>query len=279
MKMLIFLVLVSTGVAEVYSVREQEVIQKTFSLAGGPARVVIDNLEGYVHVTGTSGSQVRVLAHKVTRAETDNDLAQAKNEVSLQMTEAPGSVSVYYDAPWRCNGEHNSGCHQSQRRFYDVTYDIDVEIPRGARAVVSTVNNGDVRVAQVAGDFDVSNVNGAIEMSGVSGSGDAHTVNGPITVRFAKNPATASSFKTINGQIDVYFRQEFSADLLFKTFNGEIYSDFDVSPRPIPAAMTEQRDGKFVYRSRGPKAARAGHGGPELSFDTLNGNIRLHQEQ
>ena len=166
-----------------------------------------------------------------------------------------------------------------QRRFYNVTYDIDVEIPRGARTVVSTVNNGDVRVSQVDGDFKVSNVNGGIGMSGISGSGEVHTVNGPIAVRFAKNPTATSSFKTVNGSIDVYFLGNFSADLLFKTFNGEIYSDFDVSPRPLPAAETEQHDGKFIYRSRGPKAARAGQGGPELSFDSLNGNIRLHRAQ
>ncbi len=288
MRLAVFLVLLCAGLAEVclgrpdsdrWAVREQETIQKTLSLSGAPMRVVVDNVDGYVHVTGTSGSQVSVTAHKTIRAETDSDLNQAKSEVSLQMTGAPGSVSVYYDAPWRCNGE-GRGCRgNNQRRFYEVIYDIDVEVPRAARTVISTVNGGEVRVAQVDGDFEVSNVNGGITMNGISGSGAVHTVNGPIVVHFARNPAAASSFKTVNGHIDAYFRPDLSADLLFKTFNGEIYSDFDVSPRAIPAAETEQRDGKFIYRSRGPKAARAGRGGPELSFDSLNGNIRLHQEQ
>lgn len=287
MRLFLYLVLIAAGSAaacsaspyfEHWPVREQETIEKTLPLSGNPMRVVVDNLDGYVHITGTSGSQVRVTAHKVIRADTDSDLSQAKSEVSLQITGNPGAVSVYYDAPWRCNGE-GRGCHQNQRRFYRVTYDIDVEVPRGARSVVSTVNSGDVRVARVDGDFDISNVNGGITMEAVSGSGDVHTVNGPISVQFTRNPGEPSSFKTVNGGIDIYLRPEASADLIFKTFNGEIYSDFEVSPRPIPAAETEQHDGKFIYRSRGPKGGRVGHGGPEMSFETLNGSIRLHREQ
>jgi len=261
-----------------WPVRAQETIQKTLTLAGPPMRLVVDNLDGYVHVTGGSSSQVRVTAHKVIRAETDSDLQEAKNEVNLDMSEKPGTVSIYYDAPWRCNGE-GRGCHDKQRRFYNVTYDIDVEVPRQARVAVSTVNNGDVRLDGTAGGFDIGNVNGAIAATGVSGFGDVHTVNGPVTVRFVKNPAGPSSFKTINGQLDLYFQPGLSADLLFKTFNGEVYSDFDVAPRAVPAGETEQHGGKFVYHGNRGGSGRVGSGGPALTFDTLNGNIRLHRER
>jgi DUF4097 and DUF4098 domain-containing protein YvlB len=154
-----------------------------------------------------------------------------------------------------------------------------VTVPRQARTVVSTVNNGDVRVDQIDGDFDVSDVNGGISMTGIGGSGDVHTVNGPITVRFAKNPTKPSSFRSVNGELDAYFPQDLSADLSFKTFNGQIFSDFEVSARPTQTAEAERRDGKYVYRSNRFRGARAGNGGPELSFDTLNGNVRLHKEQ
>lgn len=262
-----------------WPVREEETVQKTLTLSGEPMRLIADNLDGYVHVTGTSGSQVHVTAHKTIRAETDSDLREAKDEVKLDMTEKPGTVTIYYDAPWRCDGGRR-GCSGEPRRFYTVTYDIDIEAPRQARLVVSTINHGDIQIDGSSGDFDVSNINGPIRMTGIAGSGDAHTINGPVSIHFAKNPGGASSFKTINGPLDLYFRPGFSADLRFKTFNGEIYSDFDVTPEVIPAAGdAEHRDGKFVYRSRGPKAARAGHGGPELNFETLNGSIRLHREQ
>jgi hypothetical protein len=260
-----------------WALREQETIQKTLSLSAAPMRVVVDNIEGYVHVTATNGSEVRVTAHKTIHADADSDLQQAKSEVKLDITEKPGSVSIYYDAPWRCDGD-GGGCRHQERRFYTVTYDIDVEIPREARPVISTVNDGDVRIDGTAGDFEVRNVNGGITMSGISGSGDANTVNGPVSVRFTKNPSGASSFKSINGQLDFYFQPDLSADLRFKTFNGQIYSDFDVTPTAVPLTNeAERHEGKFVYRSKGMQGARVGRGGPELSFDTLNGNIRLHQ--
>ena len=262
--------------SERWSVRDEETIQKTLTLSGAPMRVLVDNVNGYVHVTATSGSQVQVTAHKTIRADTDNDAQEAKNEVKLEFEEKPGAVSIYYSAPWRCNNNCcNDGCRE-HRRFYDVKYDIDVQVPRSARAVVSTVNHGDVLIDGVAGDFDVRNVNGGITMTGISGSGDVHTVNGPVRVEFTKNPAAATSFKSVNGALDVYFQSGLSADLLFKTFNGQIFSDFDVSPHATPIE-TERKDGRYVYRSNRLQGGRAGQGGPQLSFDTLNGNVRLHR--
>lgn len=261
-----------------WPVRDQETIQKTLPLTEAPMRVVVDNVEGYVHVNGVAGSEVRITARKTIYAETDQDLALAKSEVNLNITDKAGIVTAYYDAPWRCNGE-GSGCHNSQRRFYDVVYDIDVEVPSAARLVVSAVNGG-IQIDKTVGDFEVNDVNGGIHMSGIGGAGPIHTVNGPVTVHFAKNPSRPCSFKSVNGSLDAWFQPKLSADLLFKTFNGGVYSDFEVSPRAIPAsAVTERKDGKFVYHSNGLSGGRAGSGGPELSFDSLNGSIRLHQEQ
>ncbi len=259
-------------------VREQETMEKTLTLSGAPGRLVIENLQGYVHATGSSGSSVHITAHKVIRAETDADLAGAKREVKLDISEKPGQVSVYYDAPWRCRGE-GYPCTKEVRRFYEVTYDIDVQVPRDARTALSTVNGGDVQVDGLNGNFEVSNVNGAIRMNAIGGSGDAHTVNGAVAVHFAKNPTGACSFKSVNGALDAFFPTDLSADLVFKTLNGGIYSDFDVAGRATAEVQSERRDGKYVYHSNRMSGARAGTGGPELSFMTLNGNIRLHRGQ
>jgi hypothetical protein len=263
-----------------WPIREQTTIQKTLELSAPPMRLVVDNVEGYVHVTGSTGSAVRIVAHETIRAETASDLQEAKSEVKLDIDGKPGSVSVYYNAPWRCNNGCCNGCNDQHRRFYNVTYDIDVEVPHEVRTVVSTVNGGDIRLDGTA-DFDVSNVNGAIAMNRISGSGDAHTVNGPIRIHFAKNPSGPCDFKSINGEMDAYFPAELSADLAFKTFNGQIYSDFDVQPRAVQASQSERQNGKFkfVYRSNGLRGGRTGHGGPELTFDAFNGSIRLHREQ
>ncbi|HEY7209670.1 MAG TPA: hypothetical protein VH477_05305 [Bryobacteraceae bacterium] len=284
MKRIIGLVLLAWGAIGVcmagshdenWPVREQQTIEKTVPLTGEPMRLVVDNVSGYVHVKATNGPNVRITAHKTVRAETPSDL-EASREVKLTIEGKPGSVDVYYDAPWRCNGDRR--CTSDHRRFYEVRFDLDIEAPHTARTVVSTVNGGELTL-DGTGDFDAGNVNGPIRMTNISGSGDAHTVNGPITIHFAKNPAGSCRFKTVNGSLDAYFPHDLSADLLFKTFNGEIFSDFDVDARVVPAAVTEHRGGKYIYRSNRASGGRAGKGGPELSFDTLNGSIRLHREQ
>lgn len=240
-------------------------------------RLMIDNVDGYVHIKGVTGSEVRITAHKTIRAETDSDLQQARSEVKLDISEKPGTVSAYYDAPWRCN-ENHSGCHDNQHRFYTVSYDIDVEVPSSARLFVSDINGGDILLDGTNGDFEVNDINGGIHMNNVAGSGSVHTINGPVQVHFAKNPAAPCSFKSINGSLDVWLQDPLSADFLFKTFNGQVYSDFDVSARAVPASgVTENQDGKFIYHSNRLSGARVGNGGPELSFDTLNGSIRLHR--
>src|SRR3954471_24476575 len=155
--------------SERWPVKEEETIEKTFALSGEPNRVVIDNLEGYVHATASAGSSIHIKAHKIIRAEADADLAQAKRDVKLDMSEKPGQVSVYYAAPWRCHGD-GQPCSGEHRRFYRVTYDIDVQVPREARAVISTVNAGDIRLEGTTGNFDLKNVNGAITMNAVGGS-------------------------------------------------------------------------------------------------------------
>jgi hypothetical protein len=286
MKRKVYLMLLASSLAALCTARadsdrwpigEQETIEKTLTLSGQPMRLVIDNLNGHVHVTGTTGSQVHVVAHKTIRAQTQADLIQAKSEVKLEMTEKPGSVSIEYTAPWRCNGDCD-GCCRHHEHFYEVSYDIEVEAPRHALLAASTVN-GPLQVEQMDGDFDVHDVNGGIRMSAIGGSGDVHTVNGPVAIQFARNPQRACSFKSVNGALDAEFQPGLSADLFFKTFHGGIYSDFDVAPAPVPAGDTERKNGMFVYRSNRQSRGRVGSGGPELSFDTVNGEIRLHEEK
>jgi hypothetical protein len=282
----VYLMLLASGLAALcfartdsdrWPVGEQETIEKTLTLAGQPMRLVVDDFNGHVHVIGTSGSQVHVVAHKTIRAQTQADLSQAKSEVKLEMTEQPGSVFIEYTAPWICK-DHCDRCCSQHERFYDVSYDIEVEAPRHALLVASTVN-GQLQVEQMDGDFDVHAVNGGVRMSAIGGSGDVHTVNGRVTIQFARNPQRASSFKSVNGALDVEFQPGLSGDLFFKTFNGGIYSDFDVLPLPVSAVDTERKNGMFVYRSNRQSRGRVGSGGPQLSFETLNGEIRLHEEK
>ena len=111
----------------------------------------------------------------------------------------------------------------------------------------------------------------------MGGSGSVDTLNGSVKVAFSRNPARESSFHTLNGPIEVYFHSSPDADLSFHTLNGGVYSDFDVTT--VPTTIKGGTSGnRFLYRSGGNMKVRAGKGGPELSFHTLNGSIRLHSK-
>jgi len=112
-------------------------------------------------------------------------------------------------------------------------------------------------------------------MAEVSGSGRVYALNGRVQVVFHDNPHAASSFGSLNGEVRVSFPSSLAADLRFKTFNGGVYTDFPVSYLPLKTAAGERHDGKFVYKSNEWSSVRVGRGGPELSFDAFNGNIRI----
>jgi DUF4097 and DUF4098 domain-containing protein YvlB len=163
---------------------------------------------------------------------------------------------------------------------YEVKFDFTIRVPRSAAIRLCTINSGDIIVNGTQGDFDVTNVNGLVEMRGVAGAGRAHTVNGPVTVTFAANPKQPASFKTVNGNVDVQFLDGLSADFAMKTMNGGLFTDFDTQPLASKVAVPgERRNGRFVYHANEFAHVRVGSGGPELTFETLNGNVRARRAQ
>jgi hypothetical protein len=63
-----------------------------------------------------------------------------------------------------------------------------------------------------------------------------------------------------------------------KTMNGGLFTDFDSQPLPGKVTATgERKNGRFVYRANEHTRVRVGGGGPEITFETLNGNIRARR--
>ena len=270
-----------------YQVVEESDVTRTLTFAGsvsGSGGRILDvrNTNGFIRVEATTGSSVEMSIHKVIRGETSADVAEAQRDVRLEFKEgAPRIEATVFDRRGHYCGEQWNDRNDDrnwERVHYDVRFDFTIKVPRDAAIRLCTVNNGDLIVNGTQGDFDVTNVNGLIEMRGVAGSGRAHTVNGPVTVEFTANPKQPSSFKTVNGNVDVFFRDGLSADFQMKTFNGGLFTDFDSQPlagRIAPA--TERRNGRFTYRANEFTRVRVGAGGPEMTFETLNGNVRARR--
>jgi hypothetical protein len=80
---------------------------------------------------------------------------------------------------------------------------------------------------------------------------------------------------TVNCKIVVVFPRDYADDLRMKTLRGGLYTDFDVTTLPSAPAVAERRNGKFVYRNDRFAAVRVGRGGPQITFEGVNGDVHV----
>ena len=280
--------LVAVGLAGAYAtsarglVRDERRETRRLQFSGTGVRTLdVRTLNGSIRVTGDSSPDVRLEA--VTRVEADDDAAlrTGLQTVTLEAEEQGATVAVTL----RDDGQNTCGEQPWRRRAawwdehgFSRSTDLTVRVPHDVRVRLCTVNGDAVTVTGVAGDFDVSSVNGKVVLAGMSGSGRATTVNGEIEASFVASPRTASQFTTVNGSIDATFPRDFAADLQLKTFNGGLFTDFETTALPVtPELERPGRPGRprYVYRQRGFTHLRVGAGGPVVTFDTLNGDVRI----
>lgn len=263
-----------TGLAlKAADVDQRETIRNTYPLSGSsPKKVIVDNVTGSIRVTGYAGSEVRLVAQKRLRADSPESAEQARRDVKLDITQDANTVRFYVDGPFRCR---DGGVHIDHDPGYEVKYDFELQVPQDSATDLKTVNDGEITVENLAGDYKVNNINGSIDMTELAGSGKVYALNGHVRLSFRENPRGKSSFGSLNGEVRVSFQPGLNADVLFKTFNGGVFTDYPVTYMPQPVSSGERHGAKFVYKSSEWQAVRVGRGGPELSFDAFNGNIRI----
>jgi DUF4097 and DUF4098 domain-containing protein YvlB len=241
----------------------------------------VDNIDGAIQVIGDNGNTIRVEGERVLRAEDQQALDRAKREVKLDVNEKDGTAQLYVNGPFRDNS-HGSGDHGFHIHFddheYEATYNFTIHVPHETGLRLRTVN-GEIKTEETRGKFDVHGVNGSVTMTGVAGYGALQTVNGRTSVSFHEAPRQASSFQTVNGAIEASFPPNLSADLHLKTLNGQAYTDFEATAQlPSTAQAGRGRNGMFLYGTNHTSNLRIGSGGPELSFETVNGSIQIKKE-
>lgn len=257
--------------------RETESRVVDLGAAAGDARIVVDNVFGPIRIEGWDGRTVEIEAIRSTYLERRGSLDEARRDVRLAVERDGNDVLVLVDGPFRDRADRRRW--RQDFRWdpgYTVHYDLRLRVPRGVAFDVATVNDGDIAISGVEGDFRVRNVNGSVTLEGLRGSGTATTVNGPIVARFDRAPAGDCRFKTVNGRLDTSFPPGLSADFEFETMNGEILSDFPVELLPARVETDARaRGGRIRIERRG--AARIGGGGPVHVYETLNGDILIRE--
>jgi hypothetical protein len=258
---------------ESYRLEKKDTVAQVFKFSAPEkaGTVKVDNVFGSITVSGTKTTEVRLQAKKCLRADSADGLQKAEREVTLKMAEKDNVLDIYVDGPFRCR----DGSTRWSDPDYIVTYDFELQVPEQTSLVLKTVNDGDILVRNVGGEFTVRNVNGHIELQDIAGPVSGKTVNGRIRVEFRKNPTAACVFNTINGDLDIRFQPGLSAEFQMKTLNGGIFSDFPVNYLPAKPEAAQRENGRFVYRSHSFQGVRVGQGGPEITMETLNGDILI----
>lgn len=267
------------AIRQEFPVEERQTITRSFQLpASGLRRLTVDNVSGRVVVTAADVTSIEISAVETLQAKDAARLASAKKDATVDVKQDGGDVTLEVNGPFRerCN-DRRWGSHWTRRDEpgYRVTVDVEARVPREIALRLRTVNDGDVRVTGTVGEFEVENVNGGIAMTGIGGQGRVYALNKDVRVTFDRVPAGPSSFGSLNGDVEVVLPPALAADLRLKTFNGKMFTDFDTSPLAALRPAAERRNGKFVYRGDRGVGLRIGAGGPELSFDAFNGDIRV----
>ena len=239
--------------------------------------LVLKNIFGPITVEGYSGNTVQISVIKRITADNQTELELGKKELSLKVVEQEDRLVVHPDAPYinyNQKGLRFDWCNNYEEPVYKHKMSFKVKVPRGMNLNVSTVNDGDIYIANTSGNYiKVNNVNGGIDLENVEGKTKLHCINGEVNVSYASNPSEASEYYSLNGDINITYQNALSADVSFKTMNGELFTDFDVEKQYLRTKkeISERRKGKFKYQST--PVVQIGKGGLQLDFETLNGNV------
>jgi len=259
-----------------FPVREKEDIQKTlkFSKTGQEKYLELENINGSIRVVGYNGDEVKLTAHRSIEARSKQKAEEAKEKEKLEISEEDNLMLIYIDTPYR--RKDGSINYKGPKYYgYKVTFDFELKVPYETNIDLETINDGDIYVENLGGNFDVNNINGGVEMREVAGSGKAYALNEDLEVVYSKNPTSDCYFSSLNGDVKVTFLDGLSADFRLKTFNGEAYTDFEVTHVPDVASTKESKKGKYIYKTNKRTRVRVGKGGPEIEFDGFNGDIKI----
>jgi len=254
-----------------YTVTKEESLERRFSFSGGAKReFVLKNVNGGIRVTPSSGNDLVMSVKTRWRAESQAKLDEARRDVQLKIEEGAAGVRVCLETGCNC-GENR---WSRVMRGYDFRHEFELQAPKDVVLRLSTVS-GDIALDHTAGGFELNTVNGRVEMTEISGSGRAYALNGGVKASFTANPAEKSYFGSLNGKVEIAFAPGFAAKAMLKSFNGSFYSDFPVTPVAAAPEPGRREGDRWVYRSRGYRAVQIGSGGPEIQFETFNGDVHI----
>jgi hypothetical protein len=236
-----------------------------FSDPSRPGVLRVGLTTGTIKVTAYQGKEVLIS----TRTEDGEHADKQEKQGGLRrIRNTAGGLTV--------EEERNEMRVSSTNPNQDIT--LDIQVPTQTSLVLSTVNDGDIVVSGVSGDIEVNNTNGGVTLTGVSGTVVAHALNDDVVATMVAVAGKPMSFTSLNGDINVTLPASLKANVRLQPGNGDVYSDFDIEMQaPVLKQEGGQRQGggKYVVKVEQTMTGKINGGGPEITFKTFNGDIRI----
>jgi hypothetical protein len=255
-----------------------ETIKKEFVVSPNSVLAVY-NIDGFIKVEGYDGNKVLVEVDKTISGKTNEILEEGKRELKLEFEQRADSVIVYIIEPWDSRPTKNRVRKNNDNRNikYHHNLNFTIKVPKSMNLDISTINNGDIVVADVSGFMRVNNINSKITVKNAQKANEIRTINGDVNINYTVLPPDSAKYYTLNGNLTVIFPNNLSADCSFKSFNGDFYTDFeDVEKLPTRVTKTiNETDKGTTHKLSKGSMIRIGSGGRNLKFETFNGNIYI----
>ena len=239
----------------------------TLSDPSRPASVKASLINGGITVKAYEGKDIIVEAHPRSREDSDDDDRPGPKRLNIATT----GLNVEEE-----NNQVNIGADAIQRPI-----DLVIQVPVHTSLHLRAVNDGDIVVTGVDGEFDVDDINGSVTLTKIAGSAVAHALNGKLLVSFTRINQKPMAFSSLNGDIDVTFPADLKANVSLRSDNGDVFSDFDVNmtPQSSQPVVEDGRSHGGKYKVKIDKTVRGtiNGGGPEMQFTNFNGGIYIRK--
>lgn len=258
----------------------QASMQEDFRWTGRVARgdeIEIRGIVGSVVAERASGDQVEVVGRRI---------GDDADRVRIEVVEGDDGVVICAIYPTRDDrgtrrrdDDDDGPCDNEMQGELDVDddearIDFTVRVPDGVHFAARTVA-GDIRARDLRSDVDAATVSGNVHVA-TTGTARAATVSGNVDATFGQADGEGMEFASVSGNVIVRLAGDVGARVEAHTLAGNIESDFE-SVRVRPGGTDEDDDRGFHVNVEIGKEASGtiGGGGPELSLNTVSGNIHL----
>ncbi len=249
---------------------QTETLTVPLSKPGESYTLKVNNFSGLVKITGYDGKDISII---VTPGK-DEDEDEEDNEKPASVN---GMKRISGARGYEVTAKEADNVVTVNTNNIEKVIDLELRIPQNVKLKAGTVNEGEVIIENVTGEFEINSVNDNIKLSGISGSVVANTVSGDVNVSFKTvKPDTPMAFSTLSGDINVELPATTKAKLKMKSNQGDIYSDFDIELDNIPAKTEKvSQPGMYQIIKDDWISGKINGGGPEILFKNMSGDIYL----